>query len=213
MARINKPFLYLSFLITAVCGCKDQAGENPVENTVEINSQQTKTGEGHSFQKSLQFKNASFDIHTIGKGSLRKLFIQSKGFEKNESLGLNIDGEVTDANVADLNADGFPELLIFVRSAGSGSYGSIIAFSANGAKSISRAHFPPVSENPKLNKGYMGHDKFSVVGTALIQEYPVYQEGDGNATPTGGMRKVEYKLVDGEASRMFVVEKISENKI
>jgi hypothetical protein len=208
MSTIPKLFLYLSISVMAF-GCKDQVKEKPIENNAEIKDQPVKTGEGQSFQKLLQFKTIAFDIRTIGKSSLRQLLIESKGLENNESPELNIDGEVTDADVADLNADGYPELLVFVKSAGSGSYGSIIAFSANGTKSMSRVHFPPVSENAKLNKGYMGHDKFSIVNSALIHEFPIYKKTDTNSNPTGGIRRVEYKLVDGEASRMFVVEKIS----
>jgi hypothetical protein len=100
--------------------------------------------------------------------------------------------------------------LIFTQSAGSGTYGNVIAFSANGAKSMSQVYFPPTSENPKLNKGYMGHDTFSINESTLIQEFPIYKEGDPNSNPTGGIRRIQYKLVDGEATRKFVVDKISD---
>ena len=163
----------------------------------------------YSFQKTLQFKAISFDVNTKGSGSLRQLVIQPKGFdETNKSFELEIDGKVTDAQVADLNSDGFPEVLIFTQSAGSGSYGNVIAFSANGVKSMSRIYFPPVSENTKLNKGYMGHDTFLINESALIQEFPIYKEGDPNSNATGGVRRIQYKLVNGEASRKFVADKI-----
>ena len=168
--------------------------------------------ETYSFQKTLQFKSISFDVNTQGSGSLRQLVIQPKGFEEtNKNIKLEIEGKVTDAQVADLNSDGFPELLIFTQSAGSGSYGNVIAFSANGIKSMSRVNFQPANENPKLNKGYMGHDTFLINESALIQEFPIYKEGDPNSNPTGGIRRVQYKLVNGEASRKFVADKISES--
>ena len=168
--------------------------------------------ETYSFQKTLQFKGISFDVNTKGNGSLRQLIIQPKGFEEtNKNIKLEIEGKVTDAQVADLNSDGFPELLIFTQSAGSGSYGNVIALSANGIKSMSQVYFPPANENPKLNKGYMGHDTFLINESALIQEFPIYKEGDPNSNPTGGIRRVQYKLVNGEASRKFVADKISES--
>ena len=216
-----KTIIYLTIALMAITGCKDQT-ETQSQNT-EIHSQDNKPKDTtksekpavekgtYSFQKTLQFKGFSFDINTKGSGSLRQLVIQPKGFEEtNKSVELEIDGEVTDAQVADLNADGFPELLIFTQSAGSGSHGNVISFSANGAKSMSRTYFPPASEDAKLNKGYMGHDTFLINESKLIQEFPIYKEGDPNSNPTGGVRRIQYKLVNGEASRKFVVDKISE---
>ena len=198
-----------------VTGCNDQA-ENQSQadkpkDTIKT-QEPTIEKETYSFQKSLQFKSISFDIDTKGSGSLRQLIIQPKGFEEtNKSFELEIDGKITEAQVADLNSDGFPELLIFTQSAGSGSYGNVIAFSSNGAKSMSQVYFPRTSENPKLNKGYMGHDTFLINESTLIQEFPVYKEGDPNSNPTGGIRRIEYKMVDGEAARKFVADKISES--
>ena len=222
--KISKTSIYLSIVLMAMTGCNDQT-ETQSQNT-ETHSQENKPKdttksneptienpavekETYSFQKTLQFKGISFDVNTKGSGSLRQLVIQPKGFEEtNKSVELEIDGKVTDAQVADLNADGFPELLIFTQSAGSGSHGNVIAFSANGIKSMSRVYFPPVSENTKLKKGYMGHDSFSIKESALIQEFPIYKEGDPNSNPTGGTRRIQYKLVNGEASRKFVADKI-----
>jgi len=218
----SKTIIYLTIALVAMIGCNDQT-ETQSQNT-ETHSQDNKPKdttksqepaiekETYSFQKTLQFKGISFDVNTKGSGSLRQLVIQPKGFEEtNKNIELEIDGKVTDALVADLNADGFPELLIFTLSAGSGSYGNVVAFSANGVKSMSRVNFPPANENPKLNKGYMGHDTFLINESALIQEFPIYKEGDSNSNPSGGVRRIKYKLVNGEASRKFVADKISES--
>ena len=196
-------------------GCNDKTetqsqADNPKDTTKHQEPIIEK--ETYSFQRSLQFKGISFDINTKGNGSLRQLIIQPKGFEEtNKNFELEIDGKVTDAQVADLNSDGFPELLIFTQSAGSGSYGNVIAFSANGAKSMSQVYFPSTNENPKLNKGYMGHDSFLINESILIQEFPIYKEGDPNSDPTGGIRRIEYKMIDGEAARKFAADKISES--
>src|SRR6187549_24732 len=225
--KISKTSIYLSIVLMAMTGCNDQT-ETESQNT-ETHSQVNKPKdttkskeptiekpavekETYSFQKSLQFKGISFDISTKGNGSLRQLVIQPKGFEEtNKSVELEINGKVTDAQVADLNTDGFPELLIFTQSAGSGSYGNVIAFSANGVKSMSQVYFPPANENSKLNKGYMGHDTFLINESTLVQEFPIYKEGDPNSDPTGGIRRIQYKLVNGEASRKFVADKISDS--
>ena len=211
----SKTIFYLSIALTVIIGCNDQTeiqsqDEKPKETTKPQEPAVEK--ETFSFQKSLQFKSMSFDITTKGNGSLRQLNIQPKGFEEtNKNFELEIEGKATDAQVADLNADGFPELLIFTQSAGSGSYGNVIAFSSNGAKSMSQVYFPPANENPKLNKGYMGHDTFLINESTLIQEFPIYKDGDPNSDPTGGIRRIQYKLVNGEASRKFVADKISDS--
>ena len=223
----SKTIIYLTIALMIITGCNDQT-ETQSQST-ETHSQDNKPKdttkskeptiespavekETYSFQKTLQFKGISFDVNTKGSGSLRQLVIQPKGFEEtNKSFELEIEGKVTYAQVADLNSDGFPELLIFTQSAGSGSYGNVIAFSANGAKSMSRVYFQPVNENPNLKKGYMGHDTFLINESALIQEFPIYKEGDPNSNPTGGVRRIQYKLVNGEASRKFVADKISDS--
>ena len=223
----SKTIIYLTVALMSIIGCNDQT-ETQSQST-ETHSQDNKPKdttkskeptiekpavekETYSFQKTLQFKGISFDVNTKGSGSLRQLVIQPKGFEEtNKNFELEIEGKATDAQVADLNADGFPELLIFTQSAGSGSHGSVVAFSANGVKSMSRVYFPPVSENTKLNKGYMGHDTFLINESKLIQEFPIYKEDDPNSNPTGGIRRIQYKLVNGEASRKFVADKISDS--
>jgi len=211
----SKTIFYLTITLMVMFGCNEQTETQSQDNKPKDTTKSQEPAiekETYSFQKTLQFKGLSIDINTKGSGSLRQLVIQPKGFEEtNKSFELEIDGKVTDAQVTDLNSDGFPEVLIFTQSAGSGSYSNVIAFSANGVKSMSRVYFPPANENPKLNKGYMGHDTFLINESALIQEFPIYKEGDPNSNPTGGVRRIQYKLVNGEASRKFLADKISES--
>ena len=65
-------------------------------------------------------------------------------------------------------------------------------------------------KNRQINIGYMGHDQFSLIENNLSQRFPIYEEGDTNAKPTGGIRQVSYKLVEGEAIRKLEIDKISE---
>lgn len=163
------------------------------------------------FIKTLSLQNIGFDVSTTGKGSIQQLTIQPFGLKiDNHKITKEIDGSVTNAEVEDLNSDGFPELLIYTTSAGSGSYGTVIGYSVNAGKSISEIYFPPISDNPKVNKGYMGHDEFAIVETSLVQRFKIYKEGDTNSNPTGNIRQIQYKLKDGETSRKFIIDKIIE---
>ena len=43
----------------------------------------------------------------------------------------------------------------------------------------------------------MGHNQFSVVENILAQRFPISNEGDTSAKPTGGTRQVSYKVIEG----------------
>ena len=140
---------------------------------------------------------------------MNKVRIEPQGLEiDNSSMETEIDGIVTGAEVADLDADGSPEVYVFVQSAGSGAYGSLVAFAANKRKSLSGIFLPPVAEHPEAGQGYMGHDQFSLSSTRLVRRFPVYRAGDPNAAPTGGMREVRYRLVPGEAGWLLRVDAV-----
>jgi len=160
------------------------------------------------FRKSLNYDKFNFFIEVYGK----TLTIEPIGLTvDNQIVTHEIEGTVMNAEIGDLNIDGNPEVLVYIQSVGSGSYGSVIGYSVNNGKSMSRiAPLPEVPENPEASNGYMGHDEFAIVENTFIQRFPVYKPGDSNANPTGGMRQIQYKLKDGEASRQFFVDRIVE---
>jgi len=164
------------------------------------------------FNRVLNLQDVGFNVSSIEKDGKNTLTIFTFGLQEREyNETFIIDGEeVTNAEVEDLNSDGSPELFVFTRSVGSGSYGKAYAFSVNNKKSMSEVYFQPTSENSEINKGYMGHDEFSLVENTLGQRFPIYKEGDTNAEPTGGTRQVSYKLVEGEAMRKLKVDIITE---
>lgn len=164
------------------------------------------------FNKILQLQDVGFNVSSIKKDGKNTLTILTFGLEEREyNETFNIDGEeVVNAEVEDLNADGSPELFVYTQSVGSGSYGKVHAFSVNDKKSMSEVYFQPTAENNKINKGYMGHDEFSVIENTLGQRFPIYTEGDSNAEASGGTRQVSYGLVEGEAMRKLEVVNITE---
>lgn len=56
----------------------------------------------------------------------------------------------------------------------------------------------------------MGHDEMAIVENTFFRRFPIYKDGDSNAKPTGRMRQIQYKLVDGENGRILEVDKILE---
>ena len=200
--------------VLTVIACKNEQGkinkeqiENNVASIIENPTQETQK---IIFQKTLTLQNITFDIINTGEGSISELTIQPKGLEiDNQKITIELDGQVVNAEIEDLNLDGFPEVLLYTISAGSGSYGNVIGYSVNNGKSISQIYFPDLFDNKEASSGYMGHDEFAIIETTLVRRFPVYNEGDTNNNPTGGFRQIGYKLKDGEASRSFVIDKIS----
>lgn len=164
-----------------------------------------------SFIKTMNLQGVGFTVSSIRQNEKNTFTVTTFGLPHDYNETFEIFGShVTGAEVEDLNSDESPELFVYTQSDGSGSYGTVYAFSVNNLKSMSRVNFPPIDKNPEVNKGYMGHDEFSVVENRLVQRFPVYKAGDTNANPSGGMRQISYKLTEGEAMRHLVIDQVSE---
>jgi hypothetical protein len=105
------------------------------------------------------------------------------------------DGGICSCWVADLNQDKQPEILVWIQSAGSGSYGTLEVFTLAG-KLLKPLPFPKLTENQ--SKGYMGHDIYHVTGKEVQREFPLYRDKDTNADPSGARKVITYEL-KGEA--------------
>ncbi len=204
-------FATTSSIVMLSCNSNtDQDSKKATNDSTEKTASAEMINDSIAYNKRLTFGNVSFDITAINEGSLQQVTIQSSGPLIEKKVIMLKSDPIINAEVGDLNGDGHPELLIFTQSVGSGSYGKVIAFSVNNGKSISQVTFPETSKNSKIKMGYRGHDKFSIVNNDLTQEFPVYNEGDPNAKPSGTRRIITYKLKDGEASRVFVVNQVKE---
>lgn len=154
-----------------------------------------------SIDERLTLQGVSFHVSCPNNSSINKLTIVPAGLAiDNSTIDREIDGTVAGMEIADINNDGSPEIYIFVTSAGSGSYGHLIAYSANNRKSLSEIYLPPITDDPDNSKGYMGHDEFTVIENSLARRFSIYKEGDTNGKPTGGIRQLQYKLIAGEAA-------------
>lgn len=181
---------------------KRDAGNSRVPYHGEVNA---------PFDKVLEQSRYSFHLKSANDSSLNKLTINVQGGKIKSALEeLETDGIIYGAEIDDLDNNGFPEIYIYVSSAGSGSYGSLIAYAVNNGKSISSIYLPPLGSVPKGSIGYMGHDEFAVVETTLVRRFPIYADGDTNANPSGKTRQIDYKLKKGEAGWVLDVKKMYE---
>lgn len=160
------------------------------------------------FCQSYTLQGISFQVSSANDSSLNQLTITPRGLERDNSpVEVEIDGTVSGAEIADLDTNGSPEIYVYVNGAGSGSYGSLVAYAVNNGKSISEVYLPPLSESTEAAAGYMGHDEFAVIENTLVRRFPLYVEGDIQSKPTGGTRQLQYKLEAGEAGWVLRLDK------
>ena len=163
------------------------------------------------FDKKLSLQGLTFHVKCPNEGSLNKLTITPTGLEgENKPIVVEVDGSVTGAEVEDLDANGFPEIYVYVTSSGSGSCGSLVAYAANQKKSLTEIFLPDLGEDKANSKGYMGHDQFTVAEGSFLRRFPLYKAGDSNAKPTGKTRQLQYKLKAGEAGWLLKIDKVIE---
>ena len=163
------------------------------------------------YDRGLSLQGITFHIQPYYEGSINRLRIIPGGLTSDNSSALTIiDGIVTGAEVADLNTDRSPEIYVYITSPGSGSYGSLVAYSANDKKSMSPIYFPSLNDDKTSSRGYMGHDEFAIVENTLARRFPIYKEGDSDANPTGGTRQLQYKLEADEATWNLRLDKASD---
>lgn len=157
-----------------------------------------------AFERALSLQGVTFEVQATN--DIRNtLTIQPSGLEiDNRLLVHQFEGEVINAEIEDLNSDGWPELLVYTRSRDPEQRGDVIAYSTNNGKSVSQVYLADPRPQSRANVGYMGHDEFVLSASGrLFRRFPVYNEETGE--PTGMMREIRYQLVDGEASRIFRV--------
>lgn len=203
---MSKISLFVLCTLLVSCSFSKKEKSNIVDTVVNEDIDTAKQEASFSRELSYPGSEISFKVDTKGDS----LIIQPSGLSvSNGALYHDITGyTVVNAEVGDLNVDGYPEVFVYLTSDGSGSYGKLIGYSVNGGKSVSQVYLPDISGNDEVNKGYMGHDEMAIVENTFCQRFPVYKEGDSNAKPTGGTRQIQYKLVNGETGRVLKIDKV-----
>ncbi|MES2475490.1 MAG: hypothetical protein V4640_06900 [Verrucomicrobiota bacterium] len=155
------------------------------------------------FDKTLKLQGVTFHIRTAaGADGKTVLTVTPKGLEKDNSpVVAKIKNTVTGAEVADLDADGSPEIYVYTQGKGKLAKGKVRAWSSNKKRSLSSIHLPSLAKDAANSSGYTGHDEFTVLENALGRRFPI---------KGGKTRQIQYKLVPGEASWQLKIDKVSE---
>lgn len=199
-------FGILIFLIS--CAKKTNLDAKTTDSTSvskEVARNVKKVDSATGFHKTMSLYGITFDVKCPNNSSLNTVTITPKGLEiDNSTIIVEADGTVTDADIADIDLDGSPEVYVFVTNAGSGSYGSLIAYSSNNKKSLSQIYLPDLMEDKKNSIGYAGHDEMAIIETTFSRRFKVY---DKNYKPTSTVRQLQYKLSKGENGFVLKLDK------
>ncbi|MBN2565792.1 MAG: hypothetical protein JXB46_08780 [Candidatus Eisenbacteria bacterium] len=110
-----------------------------------------------------------------------RLSVRTAG-RADKELTVSRDGTVYGLWVDDLYGADVPEVVVATSSAGSGSYGLVDVYEIT-RDGLVRSR--PNELDEEQLAGYAGHDRFEVAGGRLLRSFPVYREGDANASPGG----------------------------
>lgn len=160
---------------------------------------------GSTFEKSLELQDHTFVITSTGS----EITVTTSGAEiVSEPQVETYDGNVVEAEVADLDANGFPEIYIYVTNNDEQKTGKLIAYASNQGKSVTPINLPPIDSVEGAAEGYRGGDEMRVVENRLVQRFSVYKEGDAEGQPSAGTRQIQWKLEPGEATWTLVSDKV-----
>lgn len=154
------------------------------------------------YLKSLTYKDYLFIVEEKdGQLTVKPIGLS----ETNAPLVETIKGDVTNAEIGDLNNDSFPELFVYTQH-GDQLQGQVYGYSVNAGKSMSTVNTPLVKDLKDVNEGYQGHDEFAMVEGTFVQRFPIYIDGQ----PSGKTKQIQFGLEEGEAMRQLVVDKVVE---
>jgi hypothetical protein len=75
----------------------------------------------------------------------------------------------------------------------------VVGYAVNQGKSVTPIFLPELTDDEALSKGYSGHDEFAVMKGSLARRFPLYEDANTNARPSGKFRQLHYRLFAGES--------------
>lgn len=163
------------------------------------------------FSKTVEMHGIRFLVESPNTASGNTVTIKPSGLSaSNEEVKREVKGEVTGADVGDLNIDQSPEVYVYITRSGAEKGTVLIAYATNNKKSMTEASLAPADLSSPDFKGYKGEDEFAVVESSLVRRFPIYDGTGADAKKTGKTRQIQYKLKPGEATWQIVKDKVVE---
>jgi len=160
------------------------------------------------YSQTFTHKRQSYAVEVASGVARSTVTITPKGLTlSNKPVKKEMDGLFTRAEMADLDADGEPEIYVFVKSAETGDYASAFAAASDQGRRIVEVPVPDLAADAKNSDGYRGADEFAIVENVLARRFPLH---DASGEPTGTMRQLQYKLVKGAAGPELKLDHVAE---
>lgn len=213
----KKPFFLRASLSILLCysamslqGCGSGSSTTEGDQDSKASSQvaqKIETDQSKAFSKELGLQGVTFEVSSTNSLGANKVTILPSGLTvSNDKIEKDVTGNVYGAEVGDLDADGSPEIYVYVRTSDEAATGSIVAYSANKGKSLSEIYLPPLGSKEAI--GYFGHDEFSLVEQSFGRRFPIYDKQ--GSTKSGKIRQIQYKLAQGEAGWVLEFKQVSD---
>lgn len=146
-----------------------------------------------------------FKVQHTSNFMFNQVLVSPSGLElSNRPEVWPIEGQVERTEIEDLNSDGWPEVLSFIRST-EGKV-SAVGYSVNSGQSMSMIYLPELSTDEAAMYDYNDKEEVRIVENTVIRRFPIYENGQ----ETQKYRQLQYKLVNGEAARVFKLDKVTE---
>lgn len=140
--------------------------------------------------------------------SLSTITVTGKNFKEESSVTFEKE-TVKNIFVNDIDNNGFSELYVVTQSAGSGSYGEIVAIISNKDISFTKVELPTLTSEDMATsspfEGYQGHDSYKIENGLLVRSFPVHTATSTNTSQTNLIKQINYKLIQDEEAFAFVI--------
>jgi hypothetical protein len=147
------------------------------------------------FNRTLELQGIRFVVDSPNRAGGNTVRIATDGLSNGASIiDRDIPGTVVGADVGDLDADGSPEIYVYVGASDTSGRASLVAYSANRGKSLGDIYLPPIEDAPGAAFGFIGPEQMAVVELSLARRFPI--QG-------GKTRQLRYRLHAGEAGWQF----------
>lgn len=192
-------------LTTGLCLPGYGSSAKPLSELYPLATPKIKPGRKPSitlYDKTLRFNVYTFSVSAGDSASVRQMTIKAyRGKLLLTNFKVQLNGSVTNAEVADLDRNGFPELYVY--STNENSLGRVHAWQFLAER---KAAITPVNWPLATDKAYMGQDSLWIDRASLCRKYPAYQVLKGKKVATGDTHWVRYRLRPIGSSFALVAE-------
>jgi hypothetical protein len=183
----------------------EESAEMAVDEVEETTADENAISQPEPFSKNLSLQGYDFEVKADNSGEFSMITITASGLESSDPMIMEAEGDVRNAEIEDLDSDGYPEVVLYSFS-GDNDYGHVYGVTVLSGKSLGMLALPQESMDSEVMQGYEGHDEFTLIETYLGRRFPIYENGND----TGKLRDISYKLQPGETGKVFVLHQVNE---